>query len=160
MKTLCVALLVGVGALSGAPALAQSMLSFSAGQIGVADELTEPQWYGVEWHGETLSWGGVVPGAGYHRAACGATYDYADFRKYFWLSPNWALTPHFGPGVFHDSDQVKLGHTIQFRSGIELTYRMPNDIRIGLGISHLSNGSLGDLNPGTEAVDLTFSMPL
>src|SRR5690606_11158636 len=109
------------------PAHAQPMLSFSAGHIGVADKLEEPEWYGVEWHGNAFSRWDIVPGAGFHRAACGANYVYADFRKYIWLSPNWAITPHFGTGVFAESDQVNLGHTLQFRSGVELTYRMEND---------------------------------
>ena len=152
--------LIVASALAGGAAHAQSALSFSAGQLGITDDLSEPQWYGVELRfAQTLRWG-VVPGVGFHRAACGANYVYADFRKPIWLSDRWALTPHFGPGLFTDSDQVNLGHDIQFRSGIELVYRTRGDLQVGLGITHLSNGSLGRNNPGTETVGVSLSMPI
>lgn len=152
--------LVALAALSGGVAHAQSSLSFSAGQLGIKEHLREPQWYGIELRfAQTMRWG-VVPGVGFHRAACGANYVYADFRKPIWLSDRWALTPHFGPGLFTDSDQVNLGHDIQFRSGIELVYRTRGNLQVGLGITHLSNGSLSRLNPGTETLGVSLSMPI
>ncbi len=152
--------LVAVAALSGAVAQAQSSLSFSAGQLGVSDELREPQWYGVELRfAATMRWG-IVRGVGYQRAACGANYVYADFRKPLWLSDRWVLSPHFGTGLFTDSNQVNLGHDIQFRSGIELAYRTRGNLQIGLGITHLSNASLSKLNPGTETIGVSLSMPI
>ncbi|MEX0900814.1 MAG: acyloxyacyl hydrolase [Gammaproteobacteria bacterium] len=152
--------LVWVAVLFGAVAHAQSSLSFSAGQLGVTDDLREPQWYGVELRfAPVLRWA-IVPGIGFHRAGCGANYVYADFRKPIWLSDRWALTPHFGPGLFTDSDQVNLGHDIQFRSGIELVYRTRKNLQVGVGITHLSNGSLSERNPGTETIGVSFSMPI
>lgn len=145
---------------SGGAAHAQSSLSFSAGQLGLTDELKDPQWYGVEVRFASFSRFGIVPGAGFHRAGCGANYVYADFRLPIWLSNRWVLSPHFGTGLFTDSDQVNLGHDIQFRSGIEIAYRTRGNLQIGLGITHLSNASLSQLNPGTETIGVSLSMPI
>lgn len=152
----CLALVVAVWP-TGADA---QSLSFSAGQVGVVDDLKEPQWYGIEYRGRPLSRWNVVPGVGYHQAACGASYVYATFVKTIRLSDDWALTPFFGPGFWADSEQIQLGHTIQFRSGIDLVYRVSDGVAVGLGITHLSNGSLGSLNPGTETVAISLTMPI
>lgn len=152
--------LVAVAALYGGAAHAQSSLSFSAGQLGVTDDLTDPQWYGVELRFAATSRWGIVPGFGYHRAGCGANYVYADFRKPLWLTDRWVLSPNFGTGLFTDSDKVNLGHDIQFRSGLEIAYRTRGNLQIGLSFTHLSNASLSQLNPGTETVEVSLSMPI
>lgn len=152
--------LVLFAALVAAPASAQQSLSFTAGHIGVADDLAEPQWYGIEVHFKPRTRLNLSPGFGFHRAACGANFIYADFRRPMWQGRNWGLISFFGPGVFHDSDQVNLGYDIQFRSGMDLSYRFDGGTRIAVGVSHLSNASLGRLNPGTEVVSVSYSMPL
>jgi lipid A 3-O-deacylase len=69
------------------------------------------------------------------------------------------LTPSFAAGGYEDGDGKDLGHTIEFRSKIELAYRFRNRVRISLGVSHISNASLGDNNPGTEIVSLSYAIP-
>lgn len=142
------------------PVPAQPMLSVSVGQVGIADHLERPQWYGVEYRWAPSERWGIVPGAGYARSACGANYIHLDFRRPFQLTRRWVLTPHFGPGVFNESDQIRLGHELQFRSGLELSYRTRRGKAFGFGVTHLSNGGIGRLNPGTETLTLSFAMPL
>lgn len=146
-------------ALAPASAFAQS-LSFSAGHVGIADHLEEPQWYGIEYRGRPLSRWDVVPGVGYQHAACGAGYVYATFIKTIRLNQAWAITPYFGPGFWADSEQLQLGHRIQFRTGVDVVLRLDGDVTVGIGIAHLSNSSLGERNPGTETLAFSLTIPI
>lgn len=150
---------VVVMALAPAVGAAQT-LSFSAGHVGIADHLKEPQWYGVEYRGSPLSRWDVVPGVGYQQAACGAGYVYTTFAKTIWLNSDWAIMPYFGPGFWADSEQIQLGHRIQFRTGVDVVLRLDGNVTVGIGVAHLSNSSLGDLNPGTETLAFSLTIPI
>ena len=76
------------------------------------------------------------------------------------LGRNWMLTPSFGGGYYNASSGLDLGFDAEFRSALELARRFPNGHRLGLSFAHLSNGSLSDVNPGTETLGLNYSLPL
>ncbi|MBT5194166.1 MAG: acyloxyacyl hydrolase, partial [Rhodospirillaceae bacterium] len=77
------------------------------------------------------------------------------------LGRRFVLTPSFAPHAYWGgNDDLDLGHTVEFRSQLELAYRFDNRSRLGLAISHYSNASLGDKNPGTETATLYYSLPL
>jgi lipid A 3-O-deacylase len=42
---------------------------------------------------------------------------------------------------------------------MELAYRFDDRSRLGLSLSHYSNASLSDKNPGTEAIMINYSIP-
>lgn len=139
----------------------EATMSFSFGQVGVYDgKMERPQWYGLEFHGGPATKFEIRPGGGIARAACGATYLHVNFRKAFWLSDRWGLLHYFGPGYFIESEHLRLGHALQFRSGLELVYRTPRDTQVAFGIAHLSNAGIGRLNPGTETLAFTVAFPL
>jgi len=73
----------------------------------------------------------------------------------------WVLTPSFAPHYYHEGSSSKkdLGHEIEFRSQIELAYRFDDRSRLGLSVSHYSNASLSDNNPGSETVMINYSIP-
>lgn len=70
------------------------------------------------------------------------------------------ITPSFGAGVYGEHHGVNLGSALEFRSGIECGYDMKESGRVSIGFWHLSNGGLGDINPGTEIVALRYSFPI
>ena len=71
------------------------------------------------------------------------------------------LTPSFSPNYYWGGNsKLDLDHELEFRSQIELAYRLDNRSRFGIAISHYSNASLGDTNPGTETASIYFSVPL
>jgi hypothetical protein len=71
------------------------------------------------------------------------------------------ITPSFAPHYYWGGNtKLDLGHSIEFRSQIEFAYRFDNRSRLGMAISHYSNASLGDTNPGTETGTIYFSLPL
>ena len=70
------------------------------------------------------------------------------------------VTPSFAPHVYAGGDKdLDLGYWLQFRSQLEIAYRFDDRSRLGLAISHYSNASLGDTNPGTETLTLYYSVP-
>lgn len=73
----------------------------------------------------------------------------------------FVLTPSFAPHFYWGGDRkLDLDYPIEFRSQLEAAYRFDDRSRLGLAISHYSNASLGDTNPGTEVLTLYYSVPL
>lgn len=76
------------------------------------------------------------------------------------LGRGWVLTPAFGGGYYKASGGLDLGLDAEFRSSLELARRFTNGHRVGICLSHLSNGALSDRNPGTETIGIVYSIPL
>ena len=73
----------------------------------------------------------------------------------------FVVTPSFAPTWWRGkTDGLDLGYALEFRSQIEFAYRFDDRSRLGVAVSHSSNASLGDTNPGTESVLLNYSYPL
>ncbi len=73
----------------------------------------------------------------------------------------FVVTPSFAPTWWRGkTNGLDLGHGLEFRSQIEFAYRYDDRSRLGLAISHSSNVSLGDTNPGTETLMVNYSYPL
>ncbi|MBM3192395.1 MAG: acyloxyacyl hydrolase [Chlamydiae bacterium] len=70
------------------------------------------------------------------------------------------LTLGFGPGFFFAGHGKNLGYPLEMRSSIELAYRFRSQSRLGLQFYHLSNGSMSQRNPGTEALVLFYAIPI
>ncbi len=75
------------------------------------------------------------------------------------LGPRLRLTPSIGAGANHNGDGKDLGHAVQFRSQIELAYRLADGQRLALAFSHISNASLSNQNPGTEILTFYYMVP-
>ncbi len=72
---------------------------------------------------------------------------------------NLIFTPSFGGGYYDDGDGKKLGNDLEFRTTLELSYKLKNKNRIGLSFGHISNANLGDKNPGAEIISLSYQIP-
>jgi len=70
------------------------------------------------------------------------------------------LTPSFGPGAYFRGGGKELGHVVEFRSQVELAWRFRDGSRLGFSVCHISNGGLGERNPGAESLTLTYEVPL
>jgi len=69
------------------------------------------------------------------------------------------FTPSFGAGIYDDGLGKKLGHDLQFRTSLEVSYELKNKNRIGISFSHISNANLGDKNPGVEILSFSYHIP-
>ena len=77
-----------------------------------------------------------------------------------YFGKRWVLTPSFAPTWWRGkTDDLDLGHALEFRTRVEFAYRFDDRSRLGVSISHSSNASLGDENPGTESFMGNYSMP-
>jgi hypothetical protein len=101
------------------------------------------------------------PAVGLNVSTDGSVYGYGGV---FWdidvMDGSIWLTPNFAAGLYHSGDGKSLGGAVEFRSGIELSYMLENQHRIGLAFNHISNASIYDRNPGAETLLLNYHLPM
>jgi lipid A 3-O-deacylase len=100
------------------------------------------------------------PWIGVEGTSDGALYGVGGILADIPLGRRLILTPSFGAGAYAEGDGKDLGHTIEFRSQIELAYRFDNRSRLGVAFSHISNASIGDTNPGVEILNVYYAYPI
>ena len=69
------------------------------------------------------------------------------------------FSPSFGIGYYNNGSGKNLGNDIQFRTTLEINYKLKNNNRIGISIGHMSNANLGNKNPGVEIISLNYQVP-
>ncbi len=72
---------------------------------------------------------------------------------------DFTFTPSFAAGYYNDGSGKKLGNEIEFRTSLEISYKLKNSNKIGLSLSHISNANIGDKNPGVEVLSLSYQIP-
>lgn len=140
--------------------LERPLLNFTVGQVGTDRRLDNPWRYGIEYRFSPLTRYRLVPSVGVAVGSNDSSFIYAELRRDFRFADHWLLTPSFGLGRFNNRPQFDLGKSLEFRSGLEISYQFDQGYRLGVAVFHLSNGGLSDENPGTEAAVLSFSIPL
>ena len=60
-------------------------------------------------------------------------------------------------GIYSNGDGKDLGNALQFKSEVNLFYKLGKSSRVGLGSHHISNGGLSSVNPGTNNFYLIFN---
>lgn len=106
------------------------------------------------------------PVVGMNASSVGNVYMHVGISFDIFLGNRFVVRPNFGPGIFLRTDGKDLGHVIEFRTGLELAYRMDDRSRLGIEISHRSNAGLGGMdgkcpcNPGEESLVLSYHIPL
>ncbi|HKK56010.1 acyloxyacyl hydrolase [Marinobacter sp.] len=140
--------------------LQRPLLNITVGQVGVDKNLNEPWRFGMEYRFSPLTRFRLVPSTGVAVGENDASFIYTELRRDFRLTGDWLLTPSFGLGLFNNRPDLDLGKPVEFRSGLEISRQFGGGYRLGAAIFHLSNGGLADKNPGTEAVVVSFSVPL
>ena len=69
------------------------------------------------------------------------------------------ITPSFGIGYYDYGSGENLGHNLEFRTTLEISYELESKNRIGLSFGHISNANIGDKNPGVEILGLSYQVP-
>lgn len=72
---------------------------------------------------------------------------------------SWVLTPAFSGGAYDRGRGRHLGSALEFRSSLEVARKLGGGTRIGVEVSHTSNGGLGWRNPGRERLLMVLSLP-
>ena len=136
-----------------------SLLAFSAGMYDVLEQKDEAAEARIEYRAAQKFWL-FKPFGGLMATSDGSAHAFAGLLVDIDLPSNFVLTPSFAPGLYHEGGGKDLGHVIEFRSQIELSYRFQNRSRLGLSINHLSNMGLSDANPGVESIAVTYALPI
>ena len=66
------------------------------------------------------------------------------------------FTPSFAPGLYHEGNGKDLGHVLEFKSEVQLSYPISDKSSLGISYNHVSNASLGDKNPGANSYMFNF----
>lgn len=155
------ALMLG-GVVTVSSALAEDepdFLSIGLGWYDVNDDMDAVD-LRVEYRSDWKMLGIVKPWVGMEVTSDRAAYVVGGLLADIFFGRRVVLTPSFGVGAYLDGDGKDLGHTVEFRSQLELGYRFDDWSRVSLAVGHISNASLGDDNPGTEIATLYYHLPL
>lgn len=116
---------------------------------------------GIEFRFKPLeSFTNLVPAIGIGTNSDDDYWLYGGYRYDMDFAKQWVFTPHISFVLYEHEDGIDLGGNIQFRSGVEIAYKLENRSRIGIGIYHLSNFGLEEENPGAESIIINYSFPL
>lgn len=102
----------------------------------------------------------LIPVGGGMASSRTILYAYGGFRFELPLGESWMVSSGWATGIYYRGRGKDLGGPLEFRSHVELAYRLPGDERIGLCLYHLSNAGFLGFNPGSESLVLTYSTRL
>jgi hypothetical protein len=102
----------------------------------------------------------LAPAAGVIAGVQGSVYVYAGVQLDLPLGGpwrgRWTLTPGWATGLYHRSPEFDLGGPLEFRTSLDLSYRLAGGARLGVCLYHLSNAGIFARNPGSESLVLTY----
>ena len=68
----------------------------------------------------------------------------------------FTITPSFAPGYYSSGDGKDLGHSLEFKSEVQMSLNLSDSTEFGMSYNHISNASLGDKNPGANSYMINF----
>jgi lipid A 3-O-deacylase len=166
LATLAVLVVLAAGGISpaAAAALGPEEVAVGAGFFGALDHHHQGAEAGAELRFSTVSlprlphWLRIQPTAGIAANDHHGLFAYAGFRLPFELAGRWTVTPFSGAGLYRRGEGKELGGAVEFRSGLEVAIRIQARSQLGLTFYHLSNAGIYTLNPGTESLELVYSV--
>jgi len=141
-------------------------VSLGIGQFNFMEDGTPPhkdqsQMLNLEVYSNRKLFNLVKPFAGFLGTTSNTYYAYGGFAidGYYGKKKNILLTPAVACGFYKDGSEIKAGNPLEFYIGIDLFYRFRNNVRVGMGIFHISNADSGYRNPGSETLLLKYQIP-
>ena len=99
--------------------------------------------------------GTISPITGAMITADNAGYIYTGVQAQYKIG-NINFTPSFTPGLYNQGDGKDLGHVVEFKSEVQLSFDLFSDSELGFSYNHISNASLGKKNPGANNYMFNF----
>ena len=99
--------------------------------------------------------GNVSPVSGGFITENSAAYIYSGIEWNIEMG-DFEFTPSFAPGLYHKGDGKDLGHVLEFKTEVQLSYGLSKNASFGMSYNHVSNASLGDKNPGANSYMFNF----
>tara|TARA_B110000444_G_scaffold90_1_gene117 strand:- start:90 stop:602 length:513 start_codon:yes stop_codon:yes gene_type:complete len=100
--------------------------------------------------------GNVSPITGGFITDNSAAYIYTGIEWNVDMGNKMLFTPSFAPGLYHEGDGKDLGHILEFKSEVQLSYAASDRTSFGVSYNHVSNASIGDKNPGANSYMFNF----
>ena len=127
--------------------------NFYTGMFDFSDDGKKSNLFGIQHINEDLYketyFGTLQPVTGAFITADNAAYVYTGFQIY--NEGPLKFTPSFTPGLYSEGDGKDLGHVIEFKTEIQISYEFSSNSEIAFSYNHISNASLGDKNPGANS---------
>lgn len=98
----------------------------------------------------------LVPAVGVSTTEEENAWIYAGLRFDWEVSEHWVVTPHFAVSLYDAGEAKDLGGPVEFRSGLEVSYRFGRSSRVGILFYHLSNADIYPDNPGANTFALKW----
>jgi len=138
----------------------EQQLNFFTGNFDFSDDKQSAYLLGFQHQDENLNrdtfLGSVSPITGGFITENSAAYVYTGIEWNMDMSEKMTFTPSFAPGLYHEGDGKDLGHILEFKSEVQLSYSTSDNTSFGVSYNHVSNASLGDKNPGANSYMFNF----
>ncbi len=135
-------------------------LNFFTGNFDFSDHKQSAYLFGFQHQDENLNrdtfLGNVSPITGGFVTENSAAYIYTGIEWNVDMGEKMSFTPSFAPGLYHEGDGKDLGHVLEFKSEVQLSYASSDKTSFGVSYNHVSNASLGDKNPGANSYMFNF----
>tara|TARA_Y100001958_G_C20901548_1_gene323476 strand:+ start:138 stop:650 length:513 start_codon:yes stop_codon:yes gene_type:complete len=139
--------------------ISEKQLNFFTGNFDFSDDKQSAILFGFQHQNKNLSrdtfLGNVSPITGGFFTENSAAYIYTGVEWNVDMG-NLLFTPSFAPGLYHEGNGKDLGHILEFKSEIQLSYATSDRTSFGISYNHVSNASLGDKNPGANSYMFNF----
>ena len=141
----------------GAPARATEATAVAAfGMVGPEKGENRAALLDLEYRFRAWRWG-IGPLIGASVTSDGGGYVRAGLGRDFPAGERWNLNLSSGGGYYHPGNGKRLGRGFEFRTALDVSYRIQPGVRFGGAVAHLSNAGIGKNNPGIETVTLTLA---
>ena len=133
--------------------------NFYTGIFDFSDEGKKSTLVGIQHQNKNLYrdsfFGTISPVTGFLITGDSATYLYTGIQAEYNIG-KINLTPSFTPGLYAQGDGKDLGHLVEFKSEVQLSFDLLKNSELGFSYNHISNASLGDKNPGANSYMFNF----
>ena len=83
-------------------------------------------------------------------------YLYTGIEAHYGIGP-LKIIPSFAPGYYEQGAGKKLGSVLEFKSEIKFDIEIFKNTKIGYSYNHISNNDWGNINPGINNKNFSFS---
>ena len=133
--------------------------SFYTGMFDFSDDGQRATLVGVQHQNESLKrksfLGTLSPITGFIITENNAQYFYTGIQAQYKIG-KLNVIPSFAPGLYGKGDGKDLGHVVEFKSEVQLSFDLFSDSELGFSYNHISNASLGKKNPGANNFMFNF----
>ncbi len=133
--------------------------NFYSGMFDFSDDGKKASVIGIQHQNESLTresfLGTLSPVSGIMITADNAGYIYTGIQAQYNLG-KLNVIPSFTPGLYSEGNGKDLGHIIEFKSEVQLSFDIFENSELGFSYNHISNASLGDKNPGANSYMFNF----